>query len=53
MESYNWLWLLKVIIIINQIEREITDHVAIVTGSSSGIGFEIALMYERHESWVL
>ena len=27
---------------------EITDHVAVVTGSSSGIGFEIALMLARN-----
>jgi NAD(P)-dependent dehydrogenase (short-subunit alcohol dehydrogenase family) len=31
----------------NKPNREITDHVAVVTGSSSGIGFEIALMLAR------
>ena len=32
----------------NKPNGEITDHVAVVTGSSSGIGFEIALMLARN-----
>jgi NADP-dependent 3-hydroxy acid dehydrogenase YdfG len=32
----------------NMPNGEITDHVAVVTGSSSGIGFEIALMLARN-----
>src|SRR5215212_2353006 len=32
----------------NMPNEEITDHVAVVTGSSSGIGFEIALMLARN-----
>jgi NAD(P)-dependent dehydrogenase (short-subunit alcohol dehydrogenase family) len=32
----------------NMTNGEITDHVAVVTGSSSGIGFEIALMLARN-----
>jgi len=32
----------------NKPNREITDHVAVVTGSSSGIGFEIALTLARN-----
>ena len=32
----------------NMPNGEITDHIAVVTGSSSGIGFEIALMLARN-----
>jgi NADP-dependent 3-hydroxy acid dehydrogenase YdfG len=32
----------------NKPNGEITDHVAVVTGSSSGIGFEIALTLARN-----
>ena len=31
----------------NKPNGEITDHVAVVTGSSSGIGFEIALCWQE------